>query len=123
PDRAAIPDALPQAERFRERAHVRGRPEMSFGPVRLQRRRAPAGRDTALVDLPPLLLGCVASKPVVRTGELPRGVEILRIGVRPDRRRAPGAGEGGAIRVERVRAGVCSLAAAVRIKCAGIEIE
>jgi len=76
-DPAPVFQSLAHAERFGERAHVGGHPEMSFGRVRLQFDRLLTGRDAALERRAATRLLVVRADPVAGTAELPRGFEIL----------------------------------------------
>ena len=55
-DWPAVLDALPETERFGERSHVGRHPEMSLGPIGLQRRSPASAVDALLEDLAPLSL-------------------------------------------------------------------
>ena len=79
PDVAAILEALAQAERFGERAHVGGDPEVSFGPVRLERRPPCVPRRCLARAAPCARLPARARRASTRARELPRGLEVLRV--------------------------------------------
>ena len=77
-DRLAVLDALPQAERLGEPAHVGGRPEVSVRAVGLQRGRFASGVDPFLERRASLSLGRVFAQPVIGARQLPRRVECAR---------------------------------------------
>jgi hypothetical protein len=105
-DLPAILEPRAQPERFGERAHVGGDPEVTLGTPRLERDGRFAGLDARLENGPPLVLRGVAADPVVGARELPGGVEVPGIAgeVRgPDVRRAARAGQICTVGVQRVR--------------------
>src|SRR5258708_17446021 len=71
-DRAAVLEALAQAVRLGERAHVRGGPEVACGSVRIDRWGLAPRRDALLWKSASFAARGMAAKPAVRPRELPR---------------------------------------------------
>jgi hypothetical protein len=84
PDAAAVLDALRQAVRFGQRAHVGGHPEVAFGLRRVEFDGEVPGGHAAIEGRAAIFFGQVRAQPVAGARELPRALKILAAG-RPRR--------------------------------------
>ena len=108
-DRAPVPQSVAKTGRLRKRTHVGGGPKVPFRLIRSGCDRLAAGLDATGEERAPLRRGRVATQPVIRTRELPRGFEIrgtLRQFGSPRVGRRLRAREVRAIGVQRVGGGV-----------------